>query len=208
MADDTCYDLDCCPLGTSVPPVGGVLSLAGDDTTGTDPNIADGELLLLQEGYQTLASTTSGSPNVIVSAYTGSPVITGQDVVVVGIYKTITITQGSPSFTLVDTSGLTTGIYTIGGYFPATATISSIIGTTVTMSANATFGGLGVSVLFYGGSATLPSTIIPSSTTVSNVSGTTITLSANATATTSNLLLNFSPATIDPNLADEDEIYT
>ena len=208
MADETCYSLDCCPPGTYVPPIGGVLSLAGDDTTGTDPNIAENQLLLLQEGYQILASTTSGSPNITVASYTGLPISGGQDVQVVGIYKTITITAGSPSFTLADTSGLTTGLYTISDYFSPTTTISSIVGTTVTMSSNALFSGTSVSVLFYGGSGTLPATIIPTSTTVSSVVGTAVTLSANATASTTNLLLNFSPATVDPNVVDGYDIYT
>ena len=208
MADETCYELDCCPLGVAVPQVGGVLSIAGDDTTGTDPNIADGQLLLLQEGYQTQASTTSGNPNVIVSSYTGTPITNGQDVVVIGIYKTITTLVGSPALTVSSAAGLANNLYTISDLFPANAYITGIVGTTVTMSQNALATTAGTSVLFYGSSAILPATIIPSGTTVTNVSGTTITLSANATTTVSGLLLNFSPATIDPNLADEDEIYT
>lgn len=208
MADDTCYELDCCPLGVAVAPVGGVLALAGDDTTGTDPNIADGQLLLLQEGYQTQASTTSGNANVTVSSYTGNPITVGQDVVAVGIYKTIVTTSGSPALTVSSAAGLANNLYTVSELFPANAYIVSIIGTTVTMSQNALDSTAGTAVLFYGSTSILPATIIPSGTTVSNVAGTTITLSGNATTTVSGLLLNFSPATIDPNLADEDEIYT
>lgn len=208
MADDTCYELDCCPQGISVTPVGGVLALAGDDSTGTDPNIADGQLLLLQEGYQTQASTTSGSPNVTVASYTGTPITVGQDVVVVGIYKTITATVGSPAITVGSATGLANNLYTISNFFPTNAYIVSIVGTTVTMSHNALESTAGALVLFYGSSSILPATIIPVSTTVANVSGTTITLSANATTTVSGLLLDFSPTTIDPNLVDGEEIYT
>jgi len=201
MADDTCYELDCCPLGDDVPAIGGVLSLAGDDSTNSDPNIADGQLLNLQEGFQTTASMTNGSSIITVASSSG--IISGQSVYVLGINKTITtITDNSPVLVLADVTGLTGGQNVNAEGVEGSATISSIVGLNVTMDQNSTFDGTNVPALFYPVSTGL------GSATVVSVVGNSVTMSTNATATLSNVLIQFYPATVDPNLVDGEDIYT
>lgn len=64
------------------------------------------------------------------------------------------INNGSPSLTnLAATTGVTAGQYISGTGIPVGTTVVSIVGTTVTMSANATATTVGVAVQFYRGSA-------------------------------------------------------
>ena len=208
MPEETCYELDCCPLGTSIPSFQTSLSLLGEDASGVDPNIANNDPLLLQEAYETEASTTGGSPTITVAPYSGNPIYQTQTVSVTGIYKTINTVVNSPSFSVSDASGLTTGLNVFDTFFPVTATISSIVGLTVTMDQNPIHGELNSDALFQGPAGSVPANIIPSGTTVSSVSGTTVTLSSNATTGVTRLLLRFSPADVDPNTVDGYEIFT
>jgi hypothetical protein len=221
MPEETCYEEDCCPLGITVPTISGVLALAGEDSTGTDPNIANGDLLLLEQGYQTRASTTSGSNLITVSAYSGLPIQIGQRVSVVGIYKLMSITGGSNVASISNAAGLPTSpsagvlrffeefVYQSLPVLPLDSYVTGISGTNVTFSQNAAYTVSNRSVLFYRTNASgIPTNIIATPTTVTGVSGTTITLSGSATTTTSELLVNFSPSIIDPNVTDGYEIYT
>jgi Ribonuclease G/E len=52
MPEETCVQVNCCPLGYTVPKLVTTLSLAGDDSTATDPNIANGELILAENDLQ------------------------------------------------------------------------------------------------------------------------------------------------------------
>jgi hypothetical protein len=80
-----------------------------------------------------------------------------------GVKTTGTITSGSNQLTtLASTNAIVTGMTITGTGIPAGTTVSSIVGTTVTMSANATASTVGVSVTFV-----TPATITIAGTTYS-----------------------------------------
>ena len=232
MPEDTCEELNCCPLGFAVPPLGGVLSIAGDDSTNTDPNIVDGELVLAEEaewvncdigsaGSATLnASSTAPVPPLTVTDFQNVKV--GYFAYAVAVVKTFTATLGSPTITITnggDTSGISAGdiVELVTDYFPYGTTVLSISAPNVTLSNNA-LGSTPVSVtntlmsfrpttgqVKIGGSP-----LIPASTTVSSLTLSSAVLSSAtiAPAAMTRVVVAFFPAEIDPNVTDEDELFT
>ena len=152
MPEDTCEELNCCPPGFAVPPLGGVLSIAGEDSVNNDPNIADGELVLAEEaewvncnigsaGSATLsASSTAPVPPLTVTDFQNVKV--GYFAYAVAIVKTFTATSGSPTITIVGggvTDGISVGdiIELVTDYFTYGTTVLSISAPNVTLSSNA-----------------------------------------------------------------------
>lgn len=229
MPEDTCEELNCCPPGFTVPPLGGVLSIAGDDSTNTDPNIVDGELVLAEEaewvncnigsaGSATLsASSTAPVPPLTVTDFQN--VKAGYFAYAVAIGKTFTCIQGSPTITVSGTVGISVGdiVELVTDYFPYGTTVLSISAPNVTLSSNAlgpTPVGVTDTLISFrpttgqvkiGGSP-----LIPVSTTVSSLTLSSAVLS-NATiapSAMSRIIVAFYPAEIDPNVTDEDELFT
>jgi uncharacterized phage protein gp47/JayE len=60
-----------------------------------------------------------------------------------------TTTSGSPTVTVTSGSGIATGQVVVGPGVPAGTTVSTVVGTTVTLSANATASGTGVALEFF-----------------------------------------------------------
>jgi hypothetical protein len=232
MADETCVEVNCCPLGYSVPGLGGTLSLAGDDSTSTDPNIADGELVLAEEGAWVATSFATPSTdvlNVVTLALPPPPqtfsdfsnVKVGYYAYCVAIYRTTQIvTLGSADVVVGSLSGLATGMILefATDYFPYGTTIQNIAGSgpfTLTLSNNALASSLAVDFLYrpttgpvkVGG---LP--LIPTGTRVASVAGdfSSVTLDT-ATLTVSLIprsIVAFYPAELDANVFDEAQLFT
>ena len=149
MPEDTCEELNCCPLGFTVPPLGGVLSIAGEDSVNNDPNIGDGELVLAEEaewvncnigsaGSATL--NASSTPPVLPLTVTNfQNVKAGYFAYAVAIGKSFTCIQGSPTITVSGTVGISVGdiVELVTAYFPYGTTVLSISAPNVTLSNNA-----------------------------------------------------------------------
>lgn len=232
MPEDTCEELNCCPPGFAVPPLGGVLSIAGEDSVNNDPNIADGELVLAEEaewvncnigsaGSATLsASSTAPVPPLTVTDFQNVKV--GYFAYAVAIVKTFTAILGSPTITITNggvTDGVSAGdiIELVTDYFAYGTTVLSISAPNVTLSSNAlgaTPAGFTDTLMSFrpttgqvqiGGSP-----LIPASTTVSSLTLSSAVLS-NATiapAAMTRIVVAFFPAELDPNVTDEDELFT
>jgi hypothetical protein len=210
MPEDTCEELNCCPPGFTVPGLGGTLALAGDDTTGTDPNIANGELVVAEEAKITTATLISGNPVIVVAS--SADIQQGFIVTATGVFKSITTTLGLNTVTVLNTQGLKIGQLVDNSvvYFPYGTLVTNIVGLTVTLS-NVSFGTATFTALFRPPTPPLfvgATQVIPSGASVAAISGNNITLSAAPTASMSLANLSFFPAEIDPNVFDEAELFT
>lgn len=218
MPEEACVEINCCPLGYTVPGLGGTLSLAGDDSTATDPRVAAGEFIFAEEAKLTRATLVGSSPNIVVAS--ASSIQQGYALECIGVYKDIVGTLGSYDVTVPDVGGLKIGqlMDESLAYFAYGTTITNIVGTTVTLSTPA-LGPATIEVLFrpfsppliVGSTVVIPSTLFPSpttATTVTNIAGTTLTLSASPTASMTKALLSFFPAELNPNVFDEAQLFT
>lgn len=218
MADETCVEVNCCPLGYTVPGLGGTLALAGDDSTATDPRVVAGEFIFAEEAKLTRATLVASNTAITVASTTNIQI--GYAVECIGVYKTITTTLGSYNVTVPNTNGLALGqlVDESVTYFAYGTTITNIVSLTVTLSTPA-LGPITTEVLFrptappliVSSVVVIPSTLYPSpitATTVTNIVGSTITLSAAPTASMTGALLSFFPADIDPNVFDEAQLFT
>jgi len=149
MPEDTCEELNCCPPGFTVPPLGGVLSLAGEDSVNSDPNIDNGELVLAEEAEWVRCSINSASPSTLFTN-TNPPLVpqtvldfqnvkVGYFAYAVAIAKTFTATLGSPTIVLNSSTGVSVGdiIELATDYFVYGTTVLSISSPNVTLSSNA-----------------------------------------------------------------------
>lgn len=218
MADETCVEVNCCPLGYSVPGLGGTLALAGDDSTATDPRVVAGEFIFAEEAKLTRATLVGSNPNIVVASTSG--IQQGYAIECIGVYKNIVATLGSYNVTVPDVAGLKIGQLMDESltYFAYGTVITNIVGLTVTLS-NPALGPATTEVLFrpvappliVGSTVVIPSTLYPSlttATTVTNIAGTTLTLSAAPTASMTKALVSFFPAELDPNVFDEAQLFT
>jgi len=218
MADETCVEVNCCPLGYTVPGLGGTLALAGDDSTATDPRVAAGDFIWGEEAKLTRATLVASNSNIVVASNAG--IQQGYAVECIGVYKNIVATLGSYNVTVPDVAGLKIGQLMDESltYFAYGTVITNIVGLTVTLS-NPALGPATTEVLFrpvappliVGSTVVIPSTLYPSlttATTVTNIAGTTLTLSAAPTASMTKALVSFFPADLDPNVFDEAELFT
>jgi len=219
MADETCVEVNCCPPGYTVPGLGTTLSLAGDDSTATDPRVVAGEFIFAEEAQLTTATLVSSNPDIVVASTTN--IQQGFAVECIGVYKTIATTLDSYVITVPDVNGLKVGqlIDESLTYFAYGTIITNIASLTVTLSNKALATVASTEVLFrpfsppliVGSTVVIPSTLYPSPTTatrVTNIAGTTLTLSAAPTASMTKALVSFFPAEIDPNVFDEAELFT
>lgn len=231
MPEDTCEELNCCPPGFTVPPLGGVLSIAGEDSVNNDPNIADGELVLAEEAEWVRCSIDSASPSTLFTTTTPPPLVpqtvldfqnvkVGYFAYAVAIAKTFTATLGSPTIVLNSSTGVSVGdiIELATDYFVYGTTVLSISSPNVTLSSNA-LGSTPPSVtdtlisfrpttgqVKIGGSP-----LIPTGTVVSSLTSLTSLVLSNATlapSAMSRIVVAFFPAELDPNVTDEDELFT
>jgi len=229
MPDEACVEVNCCPLGYSVPGLGGTLALAGDDSTATDPNIAAGEFVLAEEAEWVRCSINSASPATLFTVST--PPLVPQTVTdfqnvqvgyfayAVAVCKTFTSTLGSPTIVVNSTTGISVGdiIELVSDYFPYGTVVLSTSSPNVTLSNNAlgpTPVGVTDTLISFrpttgqvkiGGSP-----LIPASTVVSSLTLTSLVLS-NATlapAAMSRLVIAFFPAELDPNVFDKAQLFT
>lgn len=229
MPDETCVQVNCCPLGYTVPGLGGTLSLAGDDSTATDPNIADGELVLAEEAEWVNGRIPSAG-SVYIAQYNIAPVppLTVPDFtnVQVGWYayavavcKTFQAVLGSPNITVSTSAGIQNGqiIELATDYFPYGTTVSNIVGTTVTLTNNSlgTTPATNPIISFRPTSGPLKisgNPLIPTGTKVSAVepdfSFVTLDTPTIAPAAMTRVVTAFYPADLDPNVVDEDELFT
>ena len=218
MADETCVEVNCCPLGYTVPGLGGTLALAGDDSTATDPRVAAGDFIWGEEAKLTRATLVASNSNIVVASNAG--IQQGYAVECIGVYKNIVATLGSYNVTVPDVAGLKIGQLMDESltYFAYGTVITNIVGLTVTLS-NPALGPATTEVLFrpvappliVGSTVVIPSTLYPSlttATTVTNIAGTTLTLSAAPTASMTKALVSFFPAELDPNVFDEAQLFT
>jgi hypothetical protein len=229
MADETCVQVNCCPLGYSVPGLGGTLALSGDDSTATDPNIADGELVLAEEAeWVNCIITTAGSSTLF--GLTTPPVmpltVTDFQNVQVGFFayavavgKVFTCTVGSPTITCSSTVGISVGdiIELVTTYFPYGTTVLSISAPDVTLSNNALVStpvGVTDTLISFrpttgsvkiGGSPLIPVGTVVSSLALSSVVLSNATLAPSAM---SRVVVAFYPAELDPNVFDEAQLFT
>lgn len=211
MADETCVEVNCCPLGYSVPLVNGTLSLAGDDTTGTDPRIASGDFIFAEEAKFVRAILVSGNQNVTVNS--ASDLQVGFGVECIGVYKTITINAASATVVVSNTNGLKIGqlldtaeeTITAGNFVVGNAYKIKSVGTTNFIALGAASNTIGTVFTATGvgsgtGTANNLSTInyFPYGTVISNIVGSTVTLSnpAFGSTTTEVLFRPFSPPLI------------
>jgi len=218
MADETCVEVNCCPLGYTVPGLGGTLALAGDDSTATDPRVAAGDFIWGEEAKLTRATLVASNSNIVVASNAG--IQQGYAVECIGVYKNIVATLGSYNVTVPDVAGLKIGQLMDESltYFAYGTVITNIVGLTVTLS-NPALGPATTEVLFrpvappliVGSTVVIPSTLYPApttATTVTNIAGTTLTLSAAPTASMTKALVSFFPAELDPNVFDEAQLFT
>jgi hypothetical protein len=232
MADQACVEVNCCPLKYTVPGLGGTLSLAGDDSTNTDPNIADGEFVLAEEAEWVNGRIPSAGsvyitqygiapvPPLTVSDFTNVQV--GWYAYAVAICKTFTAVAGSPDITVAALTG-STGIQ-IGqiielatDYFVYGTTVLNVVGTTVTLSTNALTSTSGSSTIISFRPTSGPlkigvNPLIPTGTKVLSVepdfSFVTLDTATIAPAAMTRLITAFYPADLDPNVFDEAQLFT
>ena len=210
MPEESCVEINCCPPGFTVPGLGGTLALAGDDTTGTDPNIANGELVVAEEAKITTATLISGNTAIVVAS--SADIQQGFLATATGVFKSITTTLGLNTVTVLNTQGLKIGQLVDNSliYFPYGTLVTNIVGLTVTLS-NVAFGTATFTALFRPPTPPLfvgATQVIPSGASVAAISGNNITLSVAPTASMSLANLSFFPAEIDPNVFDEAELFT
>jgi len=163
---------------------------------------------------------------------TSEEIVTAGNFVVGGIYRITSL--GTTDFTLIGALSNTVGVqFTATGvgsgtgtsdylsalvYFSYGTLITNIVGLTITLS-NPALGSATTGVLFrptappliVSSVVVIPSTLFPSPTTatkVTSIVGSIITLSAAPTASMTGALLSFFPAELDPNVQDEDELFT
>lgn len=229
MPEDTCEELNCCPLGFAVPPLGGVLSIAGDDSTNTDPNIADGELVLAEEAEWVNGRIPSaGSAFITQYGIAPIPPSTSPDFTnvkvgffayAVAVCKTFTAVLGSPNITVSTAAGIAIGqiIELATDFFPYGTTVSNIVGTTVTLTNNSlgTTPATAPIISFRPTSGPLKisgNPLIPTGTKVLSIepdfSFVTLDTATIAPAAMTRVITAFFPAEIDPNVTDEDELFT
>jgi len=229
MADQACVEVNCCPLKYTVPGLGGTLSLAGDDSTNTDPNIADGEFVLAEEAEWVNGRIGSAGSNII-TRYDIAPVppLTVPDFanVQVGWYayavavcKTFTAVLGSPNITVSTAAGIENGqiIELATDYFPYGTTVSNVVGTTVTLTNNSlgTTPATNPIISFRPTSGPLKigvNPLIPTGTKVLSIdpgfSFVTLDTATIAPAAMTRLITAFYPADLDPNVFDEAQLFT
>ena len=208
MPEETCYPLNCCPLGLTVPPITISLPLLAEDPLNLDPQVIDGEPLLVEQGYVTFASCISGSSVITVPAYLGTPIVPAQTVSVFGIRKQAASVFGSPTLSLSNVVGLSLGLQFVGAPFTFGSNIQNIVGNNLTISTNAYATRASLIVTFLSNYNTQPQTILPLGSTVSSVSTTSITISNPATTTVSDLVVIFSPSNLDVNAVDGSTLNT
>jgi hypothetical protein len=107
MPEETCVEVNCCPLGYTVPGLGGTLALAGDDSTATDPRVVAGEFIFAEEAKLTRATLVGSNPNIVVNSTSG--IQQGYAIECIGVYKDIVATLGSYDVTVPDVAGLKIG---------------------------------------------------------------------------------------------------
>jgi hypothetical protein len=211
MPEDTCEQLNCCPPGYAVPGLGGTLSLAGDDSTATDPRVAAGEYIWAEEAKLTRATLTSGNTNIVVASNTSIQV--SYAVECIGVYKDIVATLGSYDVTVPDTGGLkigqlldsseetiTAGNFVVGNDYKITSlgttdfTLIGALSNTVGVLFTATGVGSGTGTANYLSALNY----FAYGTVITNIVGLTVTLSnpALGPATTEVLFRPFSPPLI------------
>jgi hypothetical protein len=234
MPEDTCEELNCCPPGFAVPPLGGVLSIAGEDSVNNDPNIADGELVLAEEAEWVNGRIPSAG-STFITQYGIAPVPpltvpdfqtvkVGYRVFAVAVCKTFTCTQGSPTIAVSSTVGVTVGniVELVSDYFPYGTTVLSVSSPNVTLSNNAlgstpanppypiisfrpTTGPVLVSL-----GPDVP--LIPANAVVDSIAGdfssVELSVATNAPSSVTRIITAFYPAELDPNVTDEDELFT
>jgi hypothetical protein len=205
------------------------LALAGDDSTATDPNIADGELVLAEEAAWVNGRIPSAGSSFI-TQYGIAPVppLTFSDfsnvqvgwyVYAVAVCKTFTATAGSPNITVNTAAGIQNGqiIELATDYFPYGTTVSNVVGTTVTLSNNALIPTVGASTIISFRPTSGPlkisgNPLIPTGTKVSAVepdfSFVTLDTATIAPAAMTRVITAFYPAELDPNVQDEDQLFT
>jgi hypothetical protein len=202
MADETCVEVNCCPPGFTVPGLGGTLSLAGEDTTATDPRVAAGDFIWAEEAKLTRATLSSSSSNIVVDSV--SNLQEGYAVECIGVCKDIVTTLGSNNVTVPDVAGLkigqlidssaeptTAGNFVVGNLYEITS-----LGTTDFMSIGALSNDVGVDFTATGvgsGTGTASSLPVlnyfPYGTVITNIVGLTVTLSNPALGPTSTEVL-------------------
>jgi len=229
MADETCVEVNCCPLGYSVPGLGGTLALAGDDSTATDPNIADGELVLAEEAEWVNGRIPSAG-SVYITSYGIAPVppLTVADFTniqvgwyasAVAVCKTFTATLGSANIVVNTATGIQNGqiVELVTDYFAYGTTVSGIVGTTITLSNTAIKSTSGASTIISFRPTSGPlkiggNPLIPTGTKVSAVepdfSFVTLDTATIAPAAMTRVITAFYPADLDPNVQDEDQLFT
>jgi hypothetical protein len=227
MADETCVEVNCCPLGYTVPGLNGTLALSGDDSTATDPNIADGEFVVAEEAKWVSCQIPALNSNTL-NAYSTSPIhpqaATTFNNVQIGFYayavaicKTFSATLGSANITVNSAQALQVGQIAelATNFFPYGTTILNISGVTITLS-NVSLGNTsGSTPIISFRPKTGPITIsgnplIPTGTKVASVSSSIVTLDTAtiAPAALTRLVVAFFPAEIDPNVFDEAQLFT
>ena len=190
MPEESCVEINCCPPGFTVPGLGGTLALAGDDTTGTDPNIANGELVVAEEAKITTAPLISGNTSIVVAS--SADIQQGFIVTATGVIKTITTTLGLNTVTVPDVGGLKIGqlvdtaeeIINAGNFVVGNVYKITSLGTTSFTSIGAPSNTVGVIFTATGvgsgtGTANYVSALVyfPYGTLVTNIVGLTVTLS-------------------------------
>lgn len=227
MADETCVEVNCCPLGYTVPGLGGTLALAGDDSTATDPNIADGEFVVAEEAQwvsclvpglnSKLLSTFSTPPIHPQAATTFNNVQIGFYAYAVAVCRTFSATLGSADITVNSAQALQVGQIAelATSFFPYGTTILNISGVIITLSNVSLANTSGSTPIISFRPKTGPVTIsgnplIPTGTKVASVSSSIVTLDTATIAPGSltRLVVAFFPAKIDPNVQDEDQLFT
>jgi hypothetical protein len=231
MPDNTCEELNCCPPGFTVPPLSGTLALAGDDSTATDPNIVDGELVLAEEaelvisGIPALSSATLNAfttpPIPPIGSVNFSNVSVGYFAFGVSISTTFTATYNSPNITVAsNATAIAIGqiVELVTDYFPYGTVVLNVVGSVVTLSQNS-LGSTPASpptiISFRPTSGPLKigaNPLITSGTKVASIAGNFLSLTLDAPtlapAALTGLTVAFFPAELDPNVQDEDELFT
>lgn len=230
MPENTCEEVNCCPPGYTVPPLSGTLALAGDDTTATDPNIVDGELIVAEEAelviseIPALNSATLNAFSTVpippIGSVNFSNVSVGYFAFGVSIATTFTAVFNSPNITVTsNATAIAIGqiVELVTDYFPYGTVVLNVVGSVVTLSQNS----LGNTP------ATLPlisfrptsgplkigaNPLITSGTKVASIAGNFLSLTLDAPTIApvalTRLTVAFFPAELDPNVQDEDELFT
>jgi hypothetical protein len=211
MADETCVEVNCCPPGYTVPGLGGTLSLAGDDSTATDPRVAAGDFIWAEEAKLTTATLVQSNANIVVAS--ASDIQEGYALECIGVFKDIVTTLGSYDVTVPDTDGLKIGqlldtseeTITAGNFVVSNVYRITSLGTTDFTLIGALSNTVGVIFTATGvgsgtGTANYVSALayFPYGTVITNIVGLTVTLSnaALGSAATEVLFRPFAPPLI------------